>query len=168
MGADMLLSVIWTRKGEINIENAVKTIKEAALLEKDPDMIALLNSFTGNAHAGDELAVEVMLVSNDGTKEAWAEEIAQSYRMYFNTLKESLGSREVVEIHLGDLVGYATGGMSWGDTPTDCMNTWDGLLFDSDPEWGNPYADMCYASLGFVSFSGNGEYGQPVASITVK
>lgn len=168
MGADMLLSAIWTYKGQIDIENAVKVVRETALAETDPDMISALNSFAGGDYIEDELAIEVMLVSNDGTKEAWADEIAENYRTHFLQLEKTLNSREVVELHLGDLVGYVTGGMSWGDTPTDAMDVWGSLLFDSDPDYGNPYGDICYASLGFVTFGGSSQYGQPVATVTVE
>ena len=67
---------------------------------------------------------------------------------------EDVKSREVDTLRIGPLHGWATGGLSWGDLPTEAMDCWHRTIMTSgDDDYDNPYADLCYRSLGLVEFA---------------
>ncbi len=62
----------------------------------------------------------------------------------------SLFTDEVNDVSIGNLTGFVVGGMSGGEDPTETWSLWNNVIYDSDPDWGNPYADECYTAFGFL------------------
>ena len=156
MGADMLLSVLWRSKENhgkpLDIDTTLANLRK--LLEKETDKATFdkaLAFATGEEYDEEaDLISEVMwAVKTNGGEgiEPTYDLIIKGYRSALEDLQSSFNSREVTTIWATGAIGYATGGMSYGDD-TDAANLWNRILFDSDAEYGgNPYADFLYDSL---------------------
>jgi len=166
VGMDMMIMVIWTNEGRIETENAKKVIRERLRNEDRRDVMGWLNEWVGNENM-DPLTVEVIL-ADPSCKELWVEKMGAAFDHGFEEFKGTFESREVSTVQCGPLVGYVTGGATWGDSPTSVWDEWNAFLFDEDMGYGNPYGRECYEALGFVSFRNDYvSVGSMVADITI-
>lgn len=167
MGADLIVSVLWTDQEELKVSIAVDRIRaslaEYGLDEVDELLVAHEFAFDSGV---DELAVEV-LRADPVALESFKERLLRGYEAKLEEFVAGLSSREVNKLAVpGGLWCYVTGGMSYGDSPTDAMDEWDAFLFrrkdSADAEFGelyNPFADAVFAAW-FVT---DEKWAEPVA-----
>lgn len=145
MGADMIATVLWTENGKLYKEQALAALRAVIDAETDYDMLYEAAVYVGADV--DELAIEVILADPEADA-SWRAKILTGYEKVIDKLEESFRSRDVSTIALDPLVGYITGGLSWGDTPTDSMDLWEKILWEDDPDSrAHPYASVLYRHL---------------------
>lgn len=155
MGADMILSTLWRKREEANnidVGTVVKKMLEVLKKEEDKDTFVRAFAYATGKDFDDiePLVAEVMWEC----KKQNSDEIQETYNTMLNfyrdiigKLERSLVCREVAEIWTPGLIGYTTGGLSWGED-TDTGQFWNTLLFDTDPEYArHPYADELYNAI---------------------
>jgi hypothetical protein len=151
MGADMTFEVLWTRNGKTYPAAAKNELKNLVSQETDPDTIKFLTwQATGN-ELDEKLYIDVMLC-DPKLKETWAESIIEYYNNLIDEVESTLKSREVAALRIGkNILGYITGGMSWGDSPTEAFDSWFKLFREYDDDWcGNPYSEKIGKAYGLV------------------
>lgn len=152
----MLLSVLWVKEEDskkgLDIEGTLLKLRDALVEETDQVTFnkalafATEQEYDEDVNLVSEVLWAVKLANGEGIQPTY-DLIINGYRKALEDLKSSLDSREVTTIGGKDLVGYATGGMSWGED-TDAASLWNRLLFDDDPEYGvNPYTNLLFYSL---------------------
>lgn len=155
MGADMLLLTLWTENAEIDVEKAITVLREHLAQETDPEVLTDAAQFVGAiAPAGyGDLAEAIRAVDAEADK-AWRAQILDGYRTALTTFVAGLSSRrDITTIEMGPLTGWATGGMSHGDGPTQSWDDWYALFIkDYEPGFGeNPYTTELYEALFIAS-----------------
>lgn len=173
MGADLILSTLWTDGRELDSNLAKKLVREALLNEQDETNLVRAASFTGTPL--DELSAAVVAADPEA-QASWRGKLADAYDKTIDEFISSLSNRDVTTVRIGPLLGYATGGMSWGDDPSDTYTEWERFFADGDSPWntddedepsGNPYGGLIFRTL-FLSW--NGDYALPgdryVAGVT--
>lgn len=143
MGADLALLTIWTEGGTLDVDRGVAAVTEALSAESDSEALAAAADFTGCAppHA----LAEAVISADPAADQAWRTAIAEGYRQRLEALAKGLRySRDVVTIDLGPVVGYATGGFTWGDDPSETFTEWMEMFFQEEwRDWDtNPYAEV--------------------------
>ena len=113
MGADMLISFVYFKQG-INLESIKKKMLEKA---DEPVIIAEL---LGKPEEGPRL----LLQENDEEPKTFAE-MTKRFKDTINEVFNSLGYRDVSYFDFMGYTIYITGGLSWGDVPTETYNTFD-------------------------------------------
>jgi hypothetical protein len=140
MGADMLLRSIYLPAGQdLNLDAAKATATELAANASLADLrILVQQGWIGEQHLStvdpgdDELATHA---------QALRAEAEQVLHAHLDQFAASLHSRAVAHYRFGHtpvaIDAYTTGGMSWGDTPTDAYAAWDVVLDDGvyPPTW---------------------------------
>lgn len=154
MGADMILSTLWRKREEgenIDVEAALQKMFEILREEENKDTFVKAFAYATGKDLEDiePLVAEVMWECKKqdfGIQETY-DTIIESYRKVIERLKSSLTCREVTEIWIPGLIGYTTGGPSWGEN-TETGSFWNTFLFDTDPEYArHPYADELYNAI---------------------
>jgi hypothetical protein len=146
MGADMMHAVVWTVQGQIRSAEAFEAVSAAILAETDRETLKYAAEFAGRSPL-EELAAEVALVDPEADR-LYREAIIAGYQEVLNEFEDSLRGRDVSTITVGPLVGYLTGGMTWGDDPTDAYTHWYRLFDEPDMEWGgNPYRYLMFDAI---------------------
>jgi hypothetical protein len=113
MGADMLISFVYFKQG-INLESIEKKMLEKA---DEPVIIAEL---LGKPEEGPRL----LLQENDEEPKTFAE-MTKRFKDTINEVFNSLNYRDVTYFDFMGYTIYITGGLSWGDVPTETFNTFD-------------------------------------------
>jgi hypothetical protein len=151
MGADMTLDILWTKDGKIDKEYAEVKLKELILAETDVDVL-------NQAHLylfGKEIDPLTLAVIKQVEGKTICDSLVNGYMKRIYELENSFNSQEVTTVRLGkDIIGYATGGLSWGDNPTEAQDDWYEFLFsgENDDDEGNPYGYAIYSML-FIDFA---------------
>lgn len=88
--------------------------------------------------------------------------VRRALRTLVDDFAESLDSQEVDGLDLGPVTVYVTGGLSYGDAPTEAATTW-GRLLDPDAPW----STALRRALGLLSPApdGTSEAGQFTVTI---
>lgn len=152
MGADMTLFVLWAEKGVVDHAKALELVSAAIQAESDGDILDLAAKFVGVPL--EPLAREVVRVE-PATGSAWRDAIVAGYATAITNFKTSLRHRDVTQIFVGDMIGYSTGGVSWGDAPTETYSEWSQFFQEnSDDEYDeyddlivNPYSDLIHDAM---------------------
>lgn len=158
MGGEMSLFVLWSNGKPIDKKTVMKKLAAAIINEADQGRLDEAAYFVGVECGPLERAI---IRANPETGGVWKDQIVAGYKKAVTNFLRSLDNRDVTQIHLGSLIGYATGGASWGDTPTETYDEWsnffdsgeDETLEEDDREdYGpfNPYADFLH-ELMFLS-----------------
>jgi hypothetical protein len=156
MGADMLLFVLWTDGKEVTGESAKAAVRKAIHAETDAKVLERAAHYVS---AGlDELANAVVNV-DPAANHSWREKIAVGYDDKIDHIIATLSHRDVTTVHAGPLVGYATGGPSWGDSPTETFDEWDTFFSGEDSEGLiSVYGGIIHGEM-FLGW--NGDYADP-------
>lgn len=119
MGADMILSCI-----------AIPKTNEPKLKE----LFAKIHQNVDNMTEQDVKAYLMNEQRDDGFMEEMTfEQYKEELHNIVSAVEQDLDARDVTAIeHQGDIL-YITGGLSWGDAPTDSMEDFD--RFNNIPEW---------------------------------
>ena len=127
-------------------ERMTSAVSTAIMDEQDRGILGAAARWVGAEL--DDLAAEVVLADPEADR-AWRSRICSGYADEIADFASSLTGREVDVIELGTLRGLVTGGLSWGDEPTDTFGVWSRMFrepgdFDED---GNPYAELLFAEV---------------------
>ena len=151
MGADMMLDILWTKDGKIDKEYAEVKLKELILAETDLEVLNQAHNYLFNKDI-DPLVLAVITQIEGRTICAL---LLRGYMEKIYALESSFQSKEVTTVHLSqDIIGYATGGLSWGESPTQTQEDWSQFLFSGEngDGNGNPYGYAIYEML-FIDFA---------------
>lgn len=145
MGADMLLGSIISLGNEIDAEKAKAQIEKIVRAETNHERLAEAAEFLGIEDRSDALAD--IVAEATGLISSTRREIIQQYQSMAEEVAYSVNSREVTGWRFGEATIYFTGGMSWGDDPTEVFGLWYRALDDEE----NPYRHELKKSLGLAS-----------------
>lgn len=122
MGADMLIQYIYFKQG-IDLESIKKKMLERA---DTPTLIAeLLGKPDGSQHQNSYMTLQFGQENDEDEKPKTIEELTKEFKDTINEVFNSLYCRDVTSF---DFMGYTiflTGGLSWGDDPTETFNTFE-------------------------------------------
>jgi hypothetical protein len=151
MGADMVLFTLWSETKDPTSSEAVKAVRKALQAENDLEALNRAAGFVGADL--DDLATAVV-VADPAAMKSWKQKIVTGYHEAIDNFLDTLTNRDVTTIHVGSLIGYSTGGLTWGDSPTDTYDAWARFLeaTDENDEPLNPYGALIYDAL-FVTWS---------------
>lgn len=147
MGADLLVTVLWTDGKPLDEGKAVEAVRQVLFKETDLEVLNAAAEFLGLSPLED--LAGAVIFADEVAKAAYFEKLLAEYRKTIKVFVDGLSSRQVSTITFGGCLGYVTGGMSWGDAPTDKFDEWQEILFN-DGETGllwNPYRNEIYRSL---------------------
>lgn len=151
MSYNLLLAALWTVDGRVDPDAGKRLMRKKIAEETD---VNIIYSMSERVKLNNSLAVEVMLAEGlDGPlRKEWNKRVMRDlWDPLIDEMMISLHtSPEVTNFRLGNLVAYMTGGMSGGEDPTDAWALWSTLLYDDDPDFGNPYGAECYTAMGFL------------------
>lgn len=147
MGADLLVSVLWSDGKPLSADKGIAAVREVLFVETDLEILNAAAEFVG-LKGLDDLTAAVLLADEDA-RISYCEKILSGYKETIETFIDRLNSRQVNQIHFGDCIGYVTGGMSWGDSPTDVFEEWEQLFYNDEESGGswNPYKNTLYKSF---------------------
>jgi len=114
MGADMLISFVYFKQG-INLESIKKKMLEQA------DGPVIIAELLGKPEDGPR---SLLLQENDEEPKTFAE-MTKRFKDTINEVFNSLYYRDVTDFPFMGYTIYITGGLSWGDNPTETFNTFD-------------------------------------------
>jgi len=153
MGADMLLLTLWVENDQKKLptQKTLDLLRNLLTNETNPDTLQDAADYVGVGHRDSELN-ELAREARRHDPEmhtAWINAILDGYKNNLEELEKSLDNRDVAQSTLGNLTSYSTGGISWGDSPSDTYDHWYSLLYDPyEPGYGgNPYAEEIYQTL---------------------
>jgi predicted nuclease with TOPRIM domain len=119
MGADMLIQYIYFKQG-IDLESIKKKMLERA---DTPTLIAeLLGKPDESQYQAPYIKVEL---GQENEEHKTFEEMVEEFK---DTINEVFGSLELRDVSSFDFMGYTifiTGGLSWGDSPTETFDTFE-------------------------------------------
>lgn len=149
MGADLIVMTLPTYRARLDVSGAAARMRALAEQETDHEVLMDLCEYVGLDY--DTLALEVAL-ADDEAREAMYNAVEGHFRREFENLRETFDWRDVSCLTLGDVWLMVTGGMSYGDDPTETFAVWNRLLDPFyEPGYGkNPYAEDCWEALGLL------------------
>lgn len=165
MGADMIVSGMWF-DGEPKVEQAKAAIAEAIRTEPYAHVLEAAADFMLIELYDDEHMGELIeaVAANEGVTSQARARLVSNYHDLLDEFAATLDSREVAWWSYGSVRLYLTGGMSWGDSPSEAMDVWDRVFWDEE----NPYAHLLRVAMGLCTASDRPEHaGQPVVEISV-
>jgi hypothetical protein len=159
MGFDMLVRDLYLPAGTtLDLAAATATVSRLCRTASLDDLRTLLDTdvLTDAGVAADPGWAEHALLSSAPDLRAAAE---QQLHRQLHQFAASLSGRDVARFRFDSDAGtgveaYVTGGLSWGDSPTDAYDRWD-IVYDTDqlpPGW----ADQIGAALGLLHPRGDG------------
>jgi len=114
MGADMLISFVYFKQG-VNPESIKKKMLEQA------DGPVIIAELLGRREDGSR---SLLLQENDEEPKTF-EEMKEGFKDAINKVFDSLYYRDVASFDFMGYTIYVTGGLSWGDDPTETFNTFE-------------------------------------------
>ena len=122
MGADMLIQYIYFKQG-IDLESIKKKMLERA---DTPVIIAeLLGKPDGSQHQNSYITLQLGSENDEDEKPKTIEELTKEFKETINETFNSLEDRDVASFDFMGYTIYVTGGLSWGDGPTETFNTFE-------------------------------------------
>ena len=172
MGADMSVWNIWLTDAQrskwyknespFDTEAIIQELDTMLRNEKDKEVFTKLYEMS-SALADEALVFETLWSLHNSENqedkillEPFYESIKDAHRQMIKDITDSLNSNDVTMLHIPGYVEFITGGLSWGDSPTETHELWYSLLGDNE-EGPNPYAAWLESKISVVPFANTAE-----------
>jgi hypothetical protein len=139
MGADMITWTLWAETDPTTRADEVLAAVGEALAAADLADLLATARFVGIEL--DDLTVQV-LRADPTTHADFAAKTTIAYGPVLEDFLDTFTGRGVNTMRLGPLTGFVTGGLSYGDSPTDTYNRWETFFTSEADEWDDEEDDM--------------------------